>query len=154
MNRPRPRVALQALAAAGALLALAGCGVSKGELEGKVTFNGQPLPGGLVVIHPSKGWTDDDNAVANSTKIEPDGSYFLSNIPLGPAKLTVITVKAFPLGINPANKPREYLGKYVKIPENYKDENKSGLAVDIKRGKQEYNIALTGAVEAEPEAKP
>jgi hypothetical protein len=152
MNRLRPRVALQALAAA-ATLALAGCGVPKGELEGKVTFNGQPLTGGMVIIQPSKGWTDDDNAVATSTKIEPDGSYYLSNIPLGPAKLGVQTMGAFKLGINPANEPREWFGKGVPIPLQYGDPNKSGLSVEIKRGKQGHDIALTGTAEAQPGAK-
>jgi hypothetical protein len=147
MNRLRTRVALQVLVA-GAMLALAGCGESKGELEGKVTFNGQPLPGGQVVVHCSKGWTDDDNAVTRSAKIESDGSYFAPNLPPGPAKVTVETTPPFKVGINPANEPKEYLGKYVPIPLNYKDVSKSGLTVEVKKGKMEYNIALTGTAEA------
>ncbi len=147
MNRLRTRVALHALAA-GAMLALAGCGESKGELEGKVTFNGQPLPGGQVIVHPSKGWTDDDNAANKSSSIQPDGSYFIPNLPPGPAKVTVMTSPPFKVWINSANEPKEYLGKYVPIPENYKDVNKSGLSVEVKKGKTEYNIALTGTAEA------
>jgi hypothetical protein len=152
MNRFRTRAALQAVAA-GAVLALAGCGAPKGELEGKVTFNGQPLPGGQVVVHPSKGWTEDDNAVPTSSRIQDDGSYYVSNIPPGPAKITVMTIGAFKLGPTGSSEAREYLGKYVPIPLHYNDVNKSGLAVDVKNGKQEFNIALTGTAEGQPQAK-
>ena len=43
----------------GAIVPVAGCGRSdgppRGQVRGKVTLDGKPLPGALVVFHPPKG---------------------------------------------------------------------------------------------------
>jgi hypothetical protein len=69
-------------------LSAVGCGLnSKGNISGKVLYDGKPLPGGLVTFVPTSGQG------AFTSRLGPDGSYSLEKVPTGPMK---IAVKAFP----------------------------------------------------------
>ncbi len=162
-------------------------GCSKGNpnapatVTGKVTYNGAPVTGGMVVFHPKEGGM-------YTAAISPEGTYSVSDLPIGDATVTVDTES-----INPNAKMPEYKGgnsgpgggvgkamysqmmggtkgskgapggqshkaekmspmpegankagggTYVKIPEKYKDPEKSGLTTTLKRGSQTYDIEL------------
>jgi hypothetical protein len=120
---------------AGVVMAAIGCG-GTGTVTGKVTFKDKPLPGGLVVIYDSGGET-------HQGQIGTGGAYTVGNIVPGPAKVSVRTVKARGSINNPEGLKAPY-GPYVQIPLKYSDPEKSGLKLDVKTGKQEYQIDLKG----------
>jgi hypothetical protein len=122
--------------AAAALLFLAGCG-GPGTVTGKVTFNGQPLPGGLVTVHDSEGQP-------RNGPISKDGTYSVSNITPGPAQVTVLTVPDLKSIRDPEGKGKDPLGKFVEIPQKFSDKTKSGFSLEVKSGKQEFNLDLKG----------
>jgi hypothetical protein len=86
---------LSAAFSAIAILAVAGCGGgnNNGRVEGKVTFDGQPVTGGNVTFFTSSG-------AAYSANIRSDGSYSIADVPPGEMTVTVETES-----INPNKKP-------------------------------------------------
>jgi hypothetical protein len=116
-----------------ALLTLTGCERGRGDVSGTVTLNGKPLPGGMVTFVP-------DNGRAEAARIGEDGKYTITNIPAGPARITVATQQ--PIRMKENGKDFEPLGKYVPIPERYRDPETSGLTLDVKRGFQECDLSL------------
>jgi hypothetical protein len=136
------------------LFGAAGCS-SYGTVSGKVSHKGQTLGGGTVVFFsPGKG--------SVPAQISPDGSYTIAKVPIGPVKISVETASAKPAaapkGMTPppgaanvppdaANSPvyggqKSSGGKYVPIPENYGDPEKSGLSYTVQSGSQSHNIEL------------
>jgi hypothetical protein len=142
-----------------------GCG-SKGEVSGKVLYQGKPLAGGVVTFLPASG---QGAFVAN---IGEDGSYHLSKVPAGKMKITVKSTSSNP-SLSPMQqkmikenkkKKKEYTkeeleklppemrkaledsssspGKLVPIPPQYGDPEKSGLECTVTGGKQDHNIEL------------
>jgi hypothetical protein len=144
-----------------ALALAAGCG-PRGNLpatvSGKVSYNGQPLPGGTIVFH-----SKDMGSYAGT--VGEGGAYEITGVPAGDLVVTVETET-----LNPKNKPPVYAGgrgaandkkydeamrkmgrpdppdmgkKYVKIPPRYAKEDSSKLTVTLKSGKQNKDIELT-----------
>jgi hypothetical protein len=140
-----------------ALLTLfVGCG-SKGTVSGKVLYQGNPLPGGTVTFLQEKG--------AFHSVIHEDGSYRVTGIAPGPATITVSSpdppqpagpqsmektveqAKAHKAEIPPEiakhmGDPEAGKRRYMAIPSNYKDPDKSGLTYTVKSGAQEHDIQL------------
>lgn len=131
-------------------LALAGCTSKRGTVSGVVTYKGQPLGNGTVsfVSADGKGTTG---------AIQPDGHYQVNDAPLGPVTISVVTVPPPPDasapkgwgGLGKVTDPNLVgggaagsAGKYVKIPDKYKDAKSSGLTYDVKGGKQKFDIEL------------
>ncbi len=104
-----------------------------GEVSGKVTFNGEPLPGGMVTFIP-------ENGKAEGVRIAEDGSYKVTNIPVGPVRITVTTQA--PVKFPGSKEPFEPLGKYVPIPARYREAETSGLALEVKKGSQTQDLVL------------
>ncbi|HKI35265.1 MAG TPA: hypothetical protein VKA46_25635, partial [Gemmataceae bacterium] len=125
----------------------AGCG-GTGTVTGKVFYKDKPLGGGTVVF-----WNIDGKG-SKTSRIQPDGSYTMENMPAGPVKITVETKSARPSGAGqapgqgrapkmpapPTDKlppeadmgnvygaPRPPGEKYVEIPADYGDMDKSDL---------------------------
>jgi hypothetical protein len=61
-----------------------------GTLTGKVTFNGKPLPGGLITLTT----TADGEVRTYPGRIQKDGTYKVPNVPAGLAQVSVATVNA------------------------------------------------------------
>jgi hypothetical protein len=128
-------------------LLVAGCGPAVGDVSGTVSFKGEPLGSGLVVFHGQKA-----TVPAN---IAADGTFTASKVPVGPVKVTVETIapqsgksggeggKVSGVGMSATGAPTTPAGKYVKIPDKYKDPNNSGLTYEVKSGSQQHNIELT-----------
>jgi hypothetical protein len=135
-----------------------GCG-SKGTVSGKVFYEGKPLPGGMVTFLPA------DATGAFHSVINEDGSYKVAGIPPGPATITVSSPDPPQPARQLAKQPTmeklkspkgemspeiaKHMGdpeagkrKYMTIPSNYKDPNKSGLTYAVKSGSQDFDIQL------------
>jgi hypothetical protein len=122
------------LCAATAVLFFAGCG-GPGTVSGKVSLNGKMLPGGAVTVHDSEGQS-------RTGGIGRDGYYSVSNIAPGKAQISVLTLSERPSVMGDGGK--DSLGPYVPIPMKYMDPTQSGFALDVKSGRQAFDIQMTG----------
>lgn len=137
----------------GLVLAAAGCGGSStGSISGKVFYKDAPLKGGNVTFATK------DKKVVRLSEISEDGSYSIEKMPTGDALIAVDTsslqppkmerfVNKPPPGVEaPAgykmDNPAERAKRYVAIPEQYADPEKSGLTCPVKKGKQQFDINL------------
>ena len=133
--------------AAAAVLAAAGCGGGKADVEGKVTFNGKPVVYGTVVVVGPDG-------IPKSGMIQPDGSYRVSGVPVGSARVAVTSPRP-PGSETPPKKramgrdaldedkpppeppppaPPEVIKNWVSLPEKYGDPSTSQLTLNVKSG--------------------
>jgi hypothetical protein len=139
------------LSAAGVCaLALAACGCTggTGTVTGKVTYIGKALPGGTVTClargnRPFMG------------KIEPDGTYTVTDVPIGPVKIAVEA--AGPAGEPPialpkpdqpppqmkppASDPRPP-HTTIALPKQYANPDTSGLEMTVVKGSNPFPIDL------------
>jgi hypothetical protein len=86
------------------------------SVQGKVTYNGQPLPGGTIAFHPEKGKPVEGKIIA-------DGTYSADKAPVGTMR---VTVKA----------------KGARLPQKYAFADKSGISVEIKKGRNNIDVDL------------
>lgn len=145
MHTPTIRLSL-ALVVAGA--GLAGCGPAippSGTVSGKVTAAGKPLNKGVIRFTPSAG-----EAGANwRSEIAPDGSFRVSEIPLGDYRVSVETkylkgLKPMP-GTVSAGKGEKGAGKAaageaVQVAAKYESPETSGLTHAVAEGPQEKSF--------------
>jgi hypothetical protein len=161
----RNRYWLARLAVLGCILtclALAGCGAGKADLSGTVTYQGKPLPGGIVVLIPEQGGKGGGTA-----PIQKDGTFSFTGII--PGKMLVAVQVPHPPADSPMYGPKGVDAKKfeemkkppkvpegVKMPENtqwvsdlpvipkrYEKETTSGLSIELKSGKNpSYAIDL------------
>jgi len=137
-----------------ALVGLSGCGGSTTTVKGKVYLDDKPLKGGNVTFTSVAGKGGDSSA------IEEDGSYTIRRVPTGKVKIAVDTSSLNPAGRTEARKYEPPPGqkspygqsqgsdtaaRYMPIPENYKDPEKSGLEFEVKGGSQTHDIKLTSS---------
>ena len=66
-----------------AFFAIAGCSSGLGELTGRVTYKGQVVASGTVVIVGS-------DLLPHHGLIDEDGTYTISKVPTGPAKCPAV----------------------------------------------------------------
>jgi hypothetical protein len=104
-----------------------------GTMAGQVTLNGTPLPGGIVSFFDSKGQTQ-------SGAISKDGAYSVPNIIPGKAQISVLTLSERAIHPDPEGRRNP---SYVPVPAKYMDFRTSGLTVEVKIGKQDFDIPLT-----------
>jgi hypothetical protein len=144
-----------------ALVLLAGCGPGKGEVSGKVTYKGAPLPGGLLTFRHADSR---HNSVA--VELAEDGSFKvvlpagevtasvdntgLAPVPeLAPPSLTVPLSPEAKKALGSTAQPKASGGatkrsnRYVEIPARYQDAETSGLTFTVKGGSQTQDFALT-----------
>jgi hypothetical protein len=139
------------------LFALAGCGGSgSGNVEGKVTLDGEPVAAGRVSFRSADG---KNTAFA---KIAPDGSYRILDVPCDTMRVTVTPLDKFERiklqreangakakggarGPEAQARPEiaEKLEASMKIPEKYQNADTSGLRVNVKGGTTIYNIEIS-----------
>jgi hypothetical protein len=122
-------------------LVAVGC-QGKGDVSVKVTYNGKPLVFGTVQFEGSDGGLRQGN-------IEADGSYSVSGVATGEAKVAVSSR-------NPKSSDFQAIQRegqkklpplpdrpgWFQIPDKYEMTYKSGLAYPIKRGANTIDIEL------------
>lgn len=137
------------------LMMLTGCG-GKGDVSGKVTFDGKPVPAGRVTFLSEVG---NKSSFVGTIK---DGVYTIVDCPAGPVKISVETFPpraaanpntapaGVPQGAMAGFKPPENAdsfasppGQYVQLPPKLADPINSGLTYTVTSGKQDHPLALT-----------
>jgi hypothetical protein len=147
------------------LLSLVGCG-SKGTLHGKATFKGQPLPVGtrIVFLHEKTDrsfYAEVQSEGAYSCEAIPSGKVRIGvqvptaanvgakgpmagamnkgmNAPTEGTGGLIAPPPGFNDAFRGASSPNA--GQSLAIPPQYTDPRESALSVDVKGGKQEFNI--------------
>jgi hypothetical protein len=145
----RPRL----LAAGGvvlAVLALSGCGRPTASVSGKVTYRGQPVPGGRIFFVTEQG-------ERHGADLGEDGSYSLNNVPAGTLRVGVDNTALYWLEQTRTSKRASRLrqavqhvlakapppsGRYVPLPAHYRDPAASGLRANVRHGSQQLDFNL------------
>jgi hypothetical protein len=133
-----------------ALLLCLGCGGRKGEVSGKVTYRGKPLPAGAVTFFGP------GDQMVGSAAIFADGAYRIPKVPVGPVRITV----SAPATIRDPKAPQRKGGKRIDphdrkaieeakkslirldVPSKFGLPDQSGLTYTVQPGSQEHNIDL------------
>jgi len=120
-------------------LAAGGCGGGTGTVSGKVTYQGKALPGGYVNF-----MSEDGKSNIKTSQIKEDGSYSVSGLSIGPAKISVQGLSARRLADLPGQggKDAKVQQKEVYVPPQYGNTETSGLKYEVKPGSQPYDIEL------------
>lgn len=117
----------------------AGCSRGTGNVSGIVKFKGKPLPAGTISFY------DEVNGVASSP-IDADGSYSVSKVATGTARITVAVPMAISFQGPGMSDDKAALPAVVKqtpsIPPLYYDPAKSGLTCEVVRGDQKQDFDL------------
>jgi hypothetical protein len=110
-------------------LLVVGCGGEEtGTITGKVIFQGQPLPEGIVSFVTQKGYV--------ATGRIHEGEYSVKEVPVGPARITVRQIVD-----SLAKNPKSSLVK--EIPLRYRSADDSGLKYTVVGGAQTHDFELT-----------
>jgi hypothetical protein len=132
----RPGLALTFLA-----LAAVGCG-NRGDVSGRVTYNGKPLVFGTVQFEAS-------DRTIKQANIGTDGSYSIPGVPVGEAKVAVSSENPKSSAFQPLQregrpppKPLPEVKGWFPIPPDYQDLSKPKLNYTVKRGQNTYDIDL------------
>lgn len=121
------RAAVAAAALIAALLP-AGCGrtpTGTATVTGKVSFQGQPLPGGVVRFLAA------DDERAGSAVINRDGTYEMKEAPVGKVKICVDTSAL-----------RRHEDRNVPVPAKYKTFKTTDLKYTVLAGSQTHDVYL------------
>jgi hypothetical protein len=111
------------------VMAACGCGGEKtGTVAGRVDYQGKPLPGGFIDFIS-------DNGRSATGRIEPNGSYVVSGVPIGPAKISVRDLS----GAMGARSEKE---KAIRIPLRYRSAEGSGLRYTVTSGRQDHDVQI------------
>jgi hypothetical protein len=127
---------------AGLALVLTGCGRSSrvGGITGKVHLGTRPLTGGSVTFVGADG-------TKASSGIGRDGTYRISQMVVGPARIAVVSRTHVPPGLLRSGR-RQAKGtaaaeeRPVAIPKRYERPESSGLTYTVLKGEQPFDIKL------------
>ena len=119
------------------------CGCSKptvGTVTGKVTYKNQPVPSGTVTFFGQGDRVE-------SAEIQEDGTYTITKAPVGTVKIGVITLQPWAPPTKsqmPDQVPETSAVKkpFVKVPDDYRNPETSGLTYIVQPGPQTYNLEL------------
>jgi len=132
------------------LFLVAGCGKPSGIVSGHVSYQGKALDHGSVTIIPTEG-------PGVGGEIKSDGTYRLTNVPLGKGKVIVFSqdpkmtedtqraIKA--QRENPTGQAGQGLRnidpkKYQNLPAEFGDPEKTKIQIDVKAGQNDLDIPL------------
>jgi hypothetical protein len=126
------------------VLLAVGCdgGAKTAKVSGKVTYNGKPIASGQVTFEGEGGKTG-AGPIA-------DGTYAISDAPVGPVRIGVVSIKRGPKAVNPSEvasgtsspSPAPAAAKFVPVPERFGIPAKSGLTYTVTAGSQTYDIDI------------
>jgi hypothetical protein len=115
-----------------------GCKPRIGNVSGTVKFDGKPLPGGTITFFDEKNG-------AFSSAIEANGSYSVTGVRSGRARIAVAVPMPIPIESSsmPGIKITPPTVDVPKIPDKYHSAEKSGLVCDVRGGDQAFDVELT-----------
>jgi hypothetical protein len=126
---------------------LSGCGRATGSVSGTVKYQGKVLPFGSVTFFSLDG-------LPATGSIQSDGTYTVEQVGVGLSKVVVVChdprmaedLKAYSTQMRNtkpgATAPRFDTSKYLRVPEQYGDQARSGLSFDVVQGTNSYPIDL------------
>jgi hypothetical protein len=146
MPRTTPRLA--ALAGAGLVLLLAGCGIGLREkrlpetgatLEGTVSYGKERVMVAMIIVQGDGGMA--------TAFVGEDGRYKAENVPLGTVHIAVntaagkgeMTGKMMARAQGKAPGP---LPPMIDVPAKYADPTKSGITTTINKGENKFDIVI------------
>jgi hypothetical protein len=142
-----PKTPVALLGVACLLLCLGGCARGKGNVSGKVTFEGKPLQFGTVTMAGDYG-------VPHSGQILRDGTYTVSGVPYGNFKVAVSSPDPNPPEVKLPEGFKHPTGKelpkrvevdstgWFPIPGEYSRLSQSGLSVKVDKKDTTFDIPL------------
>ena len=125
------------------LATTSGCGAKSDAVPvtGKVSYNGEPLQGGMVMLTPEGGGT------AATGDIQPDGTFKLTSFIKDDGAVPGIykvTVQVFPDAESGGGLPgMEFGNEKPPIPAKYGDPSQSDLKAVINEGENNLDLQLT-----------
>jgi len=140
-RRPAGRPAYRPAVAVALFVLVAGC-AGKGDVSGKVTYQGKALVWGTVQIEGSDG-------VLKQSNISSDGTYSVQGLAPGEAKVAVSSINPSSADFQPRvvegrppPPPRPQVKGWFAIPAQYDTPHKSGLVITVKSGANPIDIDL------------
>lgn len=127
-----------------ALLAVAaavpGCGPGTAAVAGKVTYQGKPVAWGSVTLRAADG-------SVHQIGLNPDGTYRLDGVPVGPAQVGVASPDPKPSARGgrggdervPAG-PQLPPGAWFPLPDKFANPQTSGLTVQVGSGSADLDL--------------
>jgi len=116
---------------------------SGATLEGKVTYGNEPVPFAMII---AVGQT------SATTMVQRDGSYTLTNCPLGEVKIAVNTeagrgeYMSAVMAVSQPGPDGKVVGqakiKFVEVPKKYHDPETSSLRTTVNKGKNSFDIKI------------
>jgi hypothetical protein len=115
-----------------------GCTAKKATVSGKVLFKGGPLPGGIIALVAENGKNFGGD-------INETGEYSVKDVPPGTYRVMVDntnlqmqdrmgTLPGAPPGTPMPEMPARKPGRYVPIPEKFRQGDTSGLSLTVASG--------------------
>ena len=128
------------------LVAVTGCGATTGDVTGTVTYQGKVVGSGEVIIAAS-------DSLPYYGAIQDDGSYIVPKVPLGSAKIAVVSPDPdagndMAFKMTKSIKPPESTpvrgdpSKWFALPDEYRHFDKSNLTVTVIGGMNQRDIRL------------
>jgi hypothetical protein len=111
--------------------------VERGRISGKVTYESQPVPEGLVLF------SNVEKGIHMTASLKAGGVYEIitaegKGLPLGTYQVCVCP----PLN-QPTNDPNARLKTYANIPAKYSRFETSGLTLNVQSGQNTLDVAMT-----------
>jgi hypothetical protein len=130
-----PLLGVACLGGVAVALLASGCAPRYGNLSGSVTYNNKPVTGGTITFF-------DVSEKPISGEIKPDGTYTVSKVRVGRARIAVTTPMAIEFKAQGAGDVLPNAPKPPAIPPRYGDPEKSGLTCDVTEGDQTHPVTL------------
>jgi len=114
-----------------ALMATIGCGPNRAArpdraiVTGTVTYQGKPVPGGIITFTGANGDTE-------GGMLRENGAFYVENAPVGENKVTV----------DPEQIKPELGSRYVKLPEKYLNPDTTDLTFKVEAGSNAAEFRL------------
>lgn len=140
------------------LLSLSGCGTDKGidvePVTGRVTYNGEPLEGALIMFKPTSenarvasGYTRDDGSFELATSGATSSGAMPGDYDVLISKVVELDAEGKPVeysaqDYNPAAGPQQRTARKSMIPAKYNDSASPLLSATVTEGENDFEFNL------------
>lgn len=125
-------------------LSLGGCSSNRpvmGDLDGKVTLDGQPFSAGRVELRDAK------TGISAAAELQPDGTFKVITPPDGGIRVgtyAVVVLPPPPAPVDPIESAKGVQPKVEpsKIPQGYREFATSGFSIKVEKGPNHADFAM------------